>query len=85
MLHNSVKYSGASKIEIDVDSGDDITITIKEKGGKGFDPDDAVESGNGIYNASKRMETIGGKIRYEKSDDAMHIIISAPLEKPSHA
>jgi signal transduction histidine kinase len=79
VLHNTVKYANAERVEIKVHTGDQITISISEFGGKGFDPVVSSEKGNGIYNCNKRMSGIQGHIAYEKSDEAMNIIISAPI------
>lgn len=79
ILHNTVKYSKAERVEIKVNTGDQILITISEIGGKGFDPAISSEKGNGIYNCNKRMSGIQGHITFEKSDESMNIIISAPI------
>jgi signal transduction histidine kinase len=84
-LHNSVKYSQADEINIDITSGDQLMITIHEVNGIGFDPEAKAETGNGLYNSNKRMNTIGGNIEYLKYASAMTIIISVPIDPPSNA
>jgi len=79
VLHNTVKYANAERVEIKVHTGDQIMISISEIGGKGFDPAISSEKGNGIYNCNKRMSGIQGHIAYEKSEESMNIIISAPI------
>ncbi len=56
---------------------------ISEEGGTGFDPDISQNTGNGLYNCRKRMETIEGRISHNKTSDAMNTIISVPLENIS--
>ncbi len=79
VLHNTVKYSGAKEVHIDVGTHPDINIRILEIGGKGFDPTQATDKGNGLYNCNKRMSYIHGQISFEKTNDAMQILITAPL------
>ena len=59
-------------------------IRISEIGGKGFDPAQAAEKGNGLYNCNKRMASINGKLTYEKTNEAMQILITAPLNPSSN-
>lgn len=79
ILHNTVKYSGATQVIVRVDTGDQLTIRVTEIGGKGFDPAASEHEGNGLYNCRKRMDFIKGRISFERTPEAMHIIFSAPL------
>jgi signal transduction histidine kinase/ligand-binding sensor domain-containing protein len=79
VLHNTVKYSKAERVEISVKTGNEICISISEFGAVGFDPAISSEKGNGIYNCNKRMSGIQGHITFEKSNESMNIIISAPI------
>jgi signal transduction histidine kinase len=61
-LHNVVKHSGATSVEISLtlnDHGFNIIITDD---GKGFDPDKLEFPGNGLINMRKRMCDIGGEL-----------------------
>ena len=80
-IHNAVKYSGAEAIRVKVSFGDSLDFLIEELGGRGFDPADFKDKGNGLYNMQKRMELVGGSIRYERRPEAMCTHISLPLEK----
>ncbi len=82
MLHNTVKYAGAHHVRIQIGVSDILTIHIEERGGTGFDPEQAIEKGNGLFNARKRMASIGGTIRYQQTPDAMHIYIIVPIQMP---
>lgn len=58
-INNSIKYSEASEIEIDVKSfGDKICINILDNG-IGFD-ENTIVHGNGLQNIKKRIKDIGG-------------------------
>lgn len=83
-LHNTIKYSGAKSVRVNITTDDNFVVHITEEGASGFDPEATIEKGNGLYNSRKRMAAIGGTIRYEKSPDAMHIILSVPLNPASH-
>jgi signal transduction histidine kinase len=84
ILHNTIKYSGANALHIKINTGDNFIVHITEVGGKGFDPETTIEKGNGIYNSRKRMTAIGGDIHYESTPEAMHIILSIPLQATHH-
>jgi signal transduction histidine kinase len=62
-LHNVVKHSGASKVDLRFTIEDHgFIISIKDDG-KGFDPGKLEFPGNGLVNMRKRMEDIGGEIQ----------------------
>jgi signal transduction histidine kinase len=81
LLHNAVKYSGADSIQIIIDVTDVLTISILEKGGKGFHPESQIEEGNGLYNIQKRVSKIGADIQYHKGDEGMKTILKVPLNE----
>ncbi|HSF90491.1 MAG TPA: triple tyrosine motif-containing protein [Saprospiraceae bacterium] len=85
MLHNTVKYSGAERLEIEITTNHQLIIHITEIGGKGFDPDLALERGNGIFNCKKRMDSVGGELIFEKTAEAMHIHIIVPVKPEAGA
>lgn len=85
MLHNAVKYSGAERLEIEITTDSQLAIHIAEIGGKGFDPELALEKGNGIFNCRKRMISAGGELTFEKTTEAMHIHIIVPLKTDAGA
>jgi len=60
-LHNVVKHSGASRVNLRLKVEDQgFKISIKDDG-KGFDPDKLEFPGNGLGNMKKRMDDIGGE------------------------
>jgi len=61
-LHNVVKHSAATKVDIKLSILDSrFSISIKDDG-KGFDPGKLEFPGNGLVNMKKRMNDIGGEI-----------------------
>ena len=61
-INNSIKYSEATEIKINLtEKNNQILISIKDNG-KGFDPN-AITFGNGLSNMEKRMHEIDGKIK----------------------
>ena len=80
MLHNTVKYSGASEVMIQVQSGVVFVIHVLEKEAIGFDFDTSMEKGNGLFNIKRRMESIGGHIRFDRRPEGMNIVISLPIQ-----
>lgn len=60
-VNNSIKYSEATEIRVEIFKEEDkINISISDNG-KGFDTN-AVVLGNGLYNMQKRMAEVGGHI-----------------------
>jgi len=79
ILHNSVKHSGANKIVVIMECVDELVIKVEEVNGKGFDPNEKLKNGNGIYNMQKRIENIGGRITYSYLENSMFYSLSYKL------
>jgi two-component system, NarL family, sensor histidine kinase DegS len=86
-INNSLKYSGAKKIEIFFEQFEnEITVTVKD-GGKGFDEKLVearsmnIESGRGFFNMYERSEYINAKLDI-KSSPGMGTIVK--LVVPIH-
>jgi signal transduction histidine kinase len=61
-LHNVVKHSGATRVEIRFSIFDlRFSISVKDNG-KGFEPEKPELPGNGLLNMKKRMNDIGGEV-----------------------
>ena len=84
ILHNTIKYSHASAVDIHVDTSHDFSIRIVERDAIGFDPETSLDKGNGLFNIRKRLDTIQGSIRYSKSKAGMEISILVPLNTKTH-
>jgi signal transduction histidine kinase len=80
ILHNTVKYSGARTVRIDVTFMETLCVTITEINVAGFDAQVAMERGNGLYNMQKRMKAIGGDISFLRQNNDMTIKLTIPLE-----
>ena len=81
ILHNTVKYSGAHAVDLSIEAGDTaLSVKLKEKGGRGFDPEQTMEKGNGLYNIQKRMKAIDGQIEFLRGDEGMTFTLRVPFE-----
>lgn len=80
VVNNSVKYSGADKIRFVFYIDGLLSISIYEENGNGFDPEIQQDNGNGIFNIIKRMESVGGKIIFQRTDQCMMTNLSMPFE-----
>lgn len=81
LLHNTVKHSGATSVEIRLNSDSDkLILVLRELGGPGFDADSAELKGNGIYNIRKRAESIGGQMEFKQMEGAMEIMLRLPAK-----
>ena len=59
-LNNSIKHSNSSAIEFTIfKERNSLRIDLHEIGGIGFDFDESVEKGNGLFNIKKRMKVFG--------------------------
>lgn len=58
-LHNIVKHACATRVDIDLRIGDELTVVIHDNG-KGIDHENLRRFGNGLRNMRQRMESIGG-------------------------
>lgn len=66
-IQNAIKYSGADRLEIKIDStGKEILVNIHDNG-KGFVESEIV-SGNGLYNMRKRAEELGGSLEIQSEE-----------------
>ncbi len=84
VLHNTVKYSESRQVNIDISTQPKIKIRVSEIGGKGFDPVLSTDKGNGLYNCSKRMNSIQGQLTFERTNESMQILITAPINQPAN-
>jgi two-component sensor histidine kinase len=65
-INNSLKYSGASEISLDVSLSHRKLVLRLADNGNGFDPED-VKDGNGLRNMRDRAERIRGNLRIDSS------------------
>ena len=76
-LHNIVKHSQANKVDISMETGDELMIRIHDNG-KGFDENNIRPYSNGIANMKKRITTLGGHLEI-KNTDGSTVILVVPL------
>lgn len=73
-LNNTLKHAGASLVEIEIRTGDDLFIRISDNG-KGIDMDKLRQFGNGLKNIARRMESIGGTYQIENNKGTVTTLI----------
>jgi len=76
-LHNVVKHSQANKVDICVQAGKQLSISIHDNG-KGFEEKDIRPFSNGINNMRKRIVDLGGHVQI-KNTEGSTIILVVPL------
>jgi len=77
-VHNIVRHSGASSVQIDISvTGSILAITIHDNG-KGFDPAAGHRFGNGLKNMARRMQQVGGKMDWA-IDNGTRLDLRAPV------
>jgi len=64
-LHNIVKHSSASEVQVRVDFLQNQMIISVRDNGKGFSIDQSPGYGNGLNNMQKRIENIGGTFKID--------------------
>lgn len=73
-LNNTLKHSGASLVEIEIRSGEELFIRISDNG-KGIDLDKLRQFGNGLKNIARRMESIGGTYHLENKNGTVSTLV----------
>lgn len=62
-LNNAVKHSGCSEIKLSLQLADKGLLVIEiSDNGKGFEPTQVMNAGDGLGNMRRRMEEIGGEL-----------------------
>ena len=77
ILHNIVKHSQASGVDMVIETENTLRIQIKDNG-IGFNPSSIKQFSNGLYNIAKRMKEINGKSEI-KSGEGTTVILMVPL------
>lgn len=77
-LHNIVKHSGASIVDISFNLNGGLCSCIHDNG-KGIETNDKRRFGNGLTNMRQRMESIGGTFQIENENGTI-IKLYCPLE-----
>jgi signal transduction histidine kinase len=76
-LHNIVKHASAEKVVIDFNINSSLLVTVKDDG-KGFS-ENRNDSGNGLRNMQKRMESVNGSFEIINSNGVV-VKIKVPLQ-----
>lgn len=76
LLHNAIKYSGCTSIQIELSAHPKPTLIFTEFNAKGFDPVPDIQQGNGIFNMQKRIHAINGQIYHSRDNQNMVTTIS---------
>lgn len=81
-LNNTVKHSGADRVELRITSDHGLTIDIRDNGsGTTIAPDQL--PGSGLRNMKRRITAIGGTLVVDGSQ-GMHVQIRIPLTTPGN-
>ena len=80
-LHNIVKHANAKNVNISINISDKIDIAVQDDG-QGLIHGHRIQSGNGLKNMRKRIESIGGCIDF-KNEKGMTVLLSVPLGRSS--
>lgn len=68
LVNNTLKYSGARHISLDVVRHDDRIVLMYEDDGKGFDP--AAKRGYGLSNIESRVAGLSGSVEFDSAPGA---------------
>jgi signal transduction histidine kinase len=77
-LHNIVKHACATRVSIDFQIADSLTVIIHDNG-KGIDGEKLRRFGNGLRNMKQRMESVGGSFRIT-SEGGTTVTLQCPLQ-----
>ncbi len=76
-LHNVVKHAQASEVIINIETGQELKITIRDNG-TGFDKNNIRPFSNGITNMQNRIKEINGKFEIKNNNGTL-VEIRIPL------
>jgi signal transduction histidine kinase len=82
LIHNTIKYSGAGLIRIDLETEDHSIRFRYSDDGKGFDLEKALQkkSGSGLKNIQNRIESLKGEVRFSSElEKGMKVEILLPM------
>ena len=65
-IHNVARHSGASRVEVALEREGSLLYLRVRDDGRGFDPDGEYE-GRGLRNIRARVDSLGGKVRFESA------------------
>jgi len=66
-IHNIIKHSGANKVNINITCEEQLIISISDNG-RGMDPGEDINTGNGLKNMKHRIHQLNGKIFVQNSE-----------------
>ena len=66
-IHNIIKHSGANKVNINITCDEQLIISISDNG-RGMDPGEDINTGNGLKNMKHRIHQLNGKIFVQNSE-----------------
>lgn len=72
-LNNVLKHAGATEVQIDIQTNDNLVIRIADNG-KGIDHANLRQFGNGLKNMARRMESIGGHFEIVNSGGTLTVL-----------
>ncbi len=76
-LHNIIKHSGANEVKLNITCNDKLLITVSDNG-KGMNPDENIQGGNGLKNMNKRLKQINGELII-KNGNGLSLTFEIPL------
>lgn len=80
LLNNTLKHADASKITLDIKKREKVLMITYTDDGKGFDLGSGKKEGMGLYNIKNRVETFGGKLLIESSNNkGIRVNIEIPI------
>lgn len=76
-LHNVIKHSGSTNVELKIECNENLSIQIKDNG-KGLKEDESNSFGNGLKNMRNRMEQINGRVNI-KNENGLSVTFEIPF------
>ncbi len=82
-LHNTVKYSGATELRLQIGRQRQNLVVVVQDNGRGFDPASIRPGRNGLSNMSRRMRELGGSCSISsETGKGCRIEFCIPLRSP---
>lgn len=79
-VHNIIKHSGADKVNIEITCKENLKISVSDNG-KGIQPGDTSDMGNGLKNMQQRMQNLNGKFFLQNNDNGLTLLFEIPYKQ----
>ncbi|PQA36820.1 sensor histidine kinase, partial [Amnimonas aquatica] len=80
LFANIIRHAGATRVRVDIDCRDGCLLSRIGDDGQRFNGEHpGHEGGHGLFNLQRRLQELGGTLRYDRGDDGNLAELDIPL------